>query len=166
MAARSEGWDAFAKFLRMHHDAEDDALWPVLEAELFGERDDVALLDDMKAEHAALDPLLETIESALDRGDPAQAARADLDTRLREHLTHEEESAFPLIDRTLSEEQWMGYGQVAQERLRPDMPTFLAWLLHDSDRKDAVLGLLPEPAQRSYEQDWQPAYAAKDWWAT
>jgi Hemerythrin HHE cation binding domain len=31
MTARSEGWDLFERYLRMHHEAEDDALWPVME---------------------------------------------------------------------------------------------------------------------------------------
>ena len=69
--ARSEGWDRFAKLLHLHHTAEDEALWPVLRNSLVGHPEDLALVDEMEAQHAALDPLLEAIESSLDGGDPA-----------------------------------------------------------------------------------------------
>jgi CDGSH-type Zn-finger protein len=168
MTARSEGWDRFEKFLRIHHDAEDDALWPVMEEALVGDDEGRALIDEMKAEHAALEPLLEAVDDALDRGGFASVAGADLASRLREHMTHEEEAALPVIDRTLNQEQWMEFGEAAFERFRPDVPTFLPWLLQgaDGDRTKAVLGLLPEPVQQTYASEWQPAYAAKSWWGT
>jgi hypothetical protein len=168
MTARSDGWDLFKRFLHAHHVAEDDALWPALREALVGRTEDLALLDEMEAEHAALGPLLETIDDALDRGGSAPAARADLAARLHEHLTHEEDSALPLIDRMLNAEQWMHFGEAASARIGPDMPNFLPWLLDgaDAERTRAILGHLPEPARQTYRNDWQPAYAANDWWAT
>ena len=78
MTARSEGWDFFERFLQAHHVAEDDALWPVVREGVAGRTEDLAILDDMAAEHAALGPLLEAINDALDRGESAPGARADL----------------------------------------------------------------------------------------
>jgi iron-sulfur cluster repair protein YtfE (RIC family) len=168
MTARSEGWDLFKRFLHVHHVAEDEALWPVMRQALIGHTDDVALLDAMEAEHAGLGPLLETIDEALDRGDSAPQARADLAARLREHLSHEEDAALPVIDRTLDEEQWMQFGEASAQKVGPDMPTFLPWLLDGADDESAkaMLDHLPEPAQQTYRNDWQPAYAAMNWWAT
>jgi len=168
MTGRSEGWDLFKKFLHVHHVAEDEALWPVMRQALIGRTDDVALLDDMEAEHAGLEPLLDAIDDALDRGESAPQARTDLAARLQDHLTHEEEAALPVIDRTLYEEQWMQFGEASAAKVGPDMPTFLPWLLDgaDDERTEAILGHLPEPAQRTYRDDWRPTYAAKDWWAT
>jgi hypothetical protein len=168
MTGRSEGWDLFKKFLHVHHVAEDEALWPVMRQTLIGRTDDVALLDEMEAEHARLGPLLEDIDDALDRGDSASVARADLAARLQEHLTHEEDAALPVIDRTLTEEQWTQFGEASAEKVGPDMPTFLPWLLDgaDDERTNALLDHLPEPAQQAYRTEWQPAYAAKNWWAT
>jgi hypothetical protein len=167
MTARSEGWDFFERLLQAHHLAEDDALWPVLRETLTGRNEDLALLDEMEAEHDALGPLLETIDDALDRGDSAPVARADLAARLREHLGHEEEAALPVIDRTLNEEQWMQFGEAAAARIGADMPHFLPWLLDggDAERAREILGSLPEPVQQTYRNEWQPAYAAKRWWA-
>jgi hypothetical protein len=168
MSARSDGWDVFERFLRAHHDAEDDALWPVLREALAGQTEDMSLLDDMEAEHAALAPLLEAIDDALDDGTSAPAARADLAARLGEHLTHEEEEALPVIDRTLDDEQWTQFGEASAARIGPDMPTLVPWVLDGAgaQRTKAVLGSLPEPAQQEYESEWQPAYATKNWWAT
>jgi hypothetical protein len=168
MTARSEGWNLFERFLRAHHDAEDDALWPVLREALIGQTEDLSLLDEMEAEHAALGPLLEAIDDALDGGTSAPEARTDLAARLQEHLTHEEEEALPVIDRTLNDEQWMQFGEASVVRIGPDMPILLPWVLDgaDAERTKAALGSLPEPVQQEYRNEWQPAYAARNWWAT
>jgi len=167
MTARSEGWDRFQRFLHVHHVAEDEALWPVMRQALMGHSDEMALLDAMEAEHAELGPLLETIDDALDRGDSAPVARRDLAVRLRAHLTHEEEAALPVIDRTLDEEQWMQFGEASAGKVGPDMPTFLPWLLDgaDAERTEAILDHLPEPARQAYRNEWLPAHSAKTWWA-
>lgn len=168
MTARSDGWDLFERFLHVHHDAEDDALWPVLRQALIGQTEDLSLVDEMEAEHAALGPLLEAIDDALDGGTSAPDARADLAARLQEHLTHEEDEALPVIDRTLNDEQWMQFGEASVARIGPDMPILLPWVLDgaDAERTKAVLGSLPEPVQQEYRNEWQPAYAARNWWAT
>jgi hypothetical protein len=166
--ARSDGWDLFKRFLHAHHDAEDEALWPVVRQALIARSDDLVLLAEMEAEHAELTPLLDGIDDALDLGDSAPRARADLASRLQQHLTHEEEAALPLIDRTLTEEQWMQFGEASAEKVRAHMPTFLPWLLDgaDGERTEEILGHLPEPVGQSYRVEWQPAYAARNWWAT
>jgi iron-sulfur cluster repair protein YtfE (RIC family) len=166
MEARSDGWDLFETLLQAHHTAEDDALWPVVRDAIGGRADDLVLLDEMAAEHAALGPLLEAIATAAAGGDSAPEAWAELATKLQEHLTHEEEDALPLIDATLSEEQWMSFGQTATERVAPNMPQFLPWLLDgaDDDTAAQVLSRLPELVQQAYRDVWQPAYADKDWW--
>ena len=73
----------------------------------------------------------------------------------------------PVIDRTLNEEQWMQFGEAAAARIGPDMPHFLPWLLDgaDAERTKEILGCLPEPVQQTYRNEWQPAYAAREWWA-
>jgi len=166
MTTWTEGWNRFSKFLHAHHVAEDEALWPVVRDAVGDQPDDVKLLDDMVTEHGALGPLLEAIDAALAHGESAPEARADLAARLQEHLTHEEEAALPVIDRTLTEEQWMSFGEASTARIGVDMPQFLPWLLDgaDTERTKAVLGRLPEPAQQTYRDEWQPAYAANAWW--
>jgi len=83
-------------------------------------------------------------------------------------LMHEENAALPLIDRTLTEEQWMTFGMGAMERFRPDLPLFMPWLLDsaDNDTTAHLLGFIPPPIQQTYRDEWLPAYAARDLWAT
>ena len=166
MEARSDGWDLFASLLHVHHTAEDDALWPLVREAVADRPDDLALLSAMVEEHASIGPLLETIDKALGRGESAPEARTELAERLQQHLEHEERAALPLVDATLSWDQWMQFGQAAAERVGPNMPNYLPWLLDgaDEDTTARVLGVMPEPVQQTYRKEWQPAYAAKDWW--
>jgi hypothetical protein len=168
MDARSEGWDLFERMLHLHHTAEDDLLWPVARDAVAGRPDDLALLDEMAAEHAALAPLLEQLDRDLSDGAAARQVRADFDARVREHLTHEETAALPLIDRTLTADQWMTFGKGAMERFVPDMPRFLPWLLDAAgdDMTARVLAFIPPPVQQSYQEQWRPAYEARDHWET
>jgi hypothetical protein len=168
MDARSEGWDLFERMLHLHHTAEDDLLWPVVRAVVDGKSDELALLDDMTAEHAALAPLLEEIDRTFANGESPAHVRADLDVRLREHLTHEETAALPLVDQTLTPSQWITFGQGAMQRFGPDMARFLPWLLDDADDEmtTAVLEFIPPPVQQSYRQAWKPAYDSRRQWAT
>src|SRR6266496_1336171 len=58
------GWELFKKFLLVHHQSEDDALWPVLRARVAGQPDRGALVDAMEEEHAVIEPLLTAIDAA------------------------------------------------------------------------------------------------------
>lgn len=168
MKRRSDGWNLFETLLHVHHTAEDDALWPAVREAAAGRADDVALLDEMAAEHAVLEPLLEEIAKALAGDGSASPSTAELATKLQEHLTHEEDAALPLIDTTVTEEQWLHFGQTAGQRLGPNMPQYLPWLLDgaDADTTARVLSVIPEPVRQTYRDEWQPGYAAKDWWRT
>jgi iron-sulfur cluster repair protein YtfE (RIC family) len=167
METRTEGWDLFERMLHFHHTVEDDALWPVVRQAVAGRSDALALLDDMVSEHAAIGPLLDDLNAALTRGDSAPPARADLAEGLQHHLKHEEEEALPIIDDALTAEQWMAFGQTANERMQPDMPQFLPWLLDgaDDDTTTGVLRFIPEPVQQEYQNEWRPAFVAADRWA-
>ena len=59
------GWELFKSFLHIHHTAEDVAPWPVMRQALARRPDELALLDAMEAEHAAIDPMLNAIDATL-----------------------------------------------------------------------------------------------------
>src|SRR5262252_9293921 len=65
MLGTAVGWEMFKSYLRVHHTSEDDALWPVMSRELASRPDDLALVDAMETEHAAIDPLLNAIDAAI-----------------------------------------------------------------------------------------------------
>jgi hypothetical protein len=167
LEARNEGWDLFQRMLHVHHGAEDDLLWPVMRAALT-DRDELALLDQMKREHDTLLPLLDRLNRALDHGERATQAQVDLDTLLREHLAHEEHAALPLVDRILAPQQWAAFGKGSTERIGADMRLFVPWLLEsaDDDTTTRVLALIPAPVRQTFWEEWRPAYTAIDRWAT
>jgi hypothetical protein len=169
LSRRTAGWDLFEGMLHFHHTTEDDALWPVVRGEVAGAEGELALLDAMVAEHALIDPLLAAIDEAFGRDDPGRDVGAligELGTTLRDHLDHEERDALPLIDRTLSLEQWIGFGQAAVQALGPDGPRYFPWLLDGADEETTqrVLGVLPEPVRAACRNEWIPAYEEQDLW--
>jgi hypothetical protein len=168
MDARSEGWELFERMLHLHHTAEDDLLWPVARAQVAGRREDIEVFDEMEREHKVIEPLLDELDRSLQNGTADARVRAALDEKLRGHLMHEETAALPLIDRTLSPEQWMAFGMGATQRFLPEMPRYLPWLLDgvDDETTARILAIMPPAVQQSYRDEWQPAYAARDLWTT
>jgi hypothetical protein len=163
----NDGWTLFRHLLHVHHTIEDDLLWPVVRDQVAGRAEDLAVLDRMADEHAAIEPRLETLDRALAEGSPTAPAHHDLQTHLLEHFEHEEGQALPLVDRTLSEEQWMTFGQASARRMGPDMPSYMPWLLEgvDEERAAHLLSVVPPPVRQVYADEWRPAFAAHDRWA-
>jgi Hemerythrin HHE cation binding domain len=166
------GWEMFKTYLRVHHTSEDVALWPVMRQALADRPADLALLDAMEAEHAAIDPLLETIDATLVDRDSGLRLLGDvvdtLVTGLNGHLQHEENDGLALIDATLTDEQWANFGIEHGNRMGIQAaPRYVPWLLDSAgdEKTQLLLARLPEPVRLAYENEWRPAYAAGDIWA-
>lgn len=166
------GWELFNSFLHIHHSAEDVALWPVMRQALTGRPDELALLDAMEAEHAAIDPLLNAIDATLaDRNSAPDVLGGLTDALaavLHGHLKHEEDETLTVIDVTISPAQWQLLTDEHSRLGAGDMPRMTAWVLDGAspERVAAMLGSVPEPVRLAYHNDWRPTYAAVDLWAT
>ena len=164
------GWELFKKFLVVHHQAEDDTLWPALRARVAGRPERLALADALEAEHAVIEPLLTAIDAAAaDQGYGYQRFGDIVDelaTKLTAHLAHEESDGLPLIDASLTPQEWQNFAQNHTERLRGDAATYMPWLLNGASPQtlDAVLGKFPPPLLTAFRQEWSPRYAALDIW--
>lgn len=161
--AAAAGWELFKKALHVHHTTEDDALWPVMREALASRPDDLALLDAMEAEHAAIDPIIEAMDTGTEPlGDLVDA----LTTALSAHLVHEEKEALPLVGATLTSDQFRRFGEVHGSRVGPDAPRVFPWLLDGVEEETAarLLAPLPEPVRAAFENDWRPAYEALTRW--
>jgi hypothetical protein len=164
------GWELFKKFLTVHHQSEDDALWPPLRARVAAHPDRVALADALEAEHAVIEPLLAAIDAAaadLDYGYQRFGDIIDeLSAKLTAHLAHEEADGLPLIDASLTPAEWQHFAQVHGERNLPDAPRYMPWLLAEArpEIRNAVLGKFPPPLLAAYREQWAPAYAALEIW--
>jgi len=167
------GWELFKKFLTVHHRSEDDALWPALRARVAGQPGRVALADALEAEHAAIDPLLTAIDAAAADPDHGYQRFGDivdeLVTKLTGHLAHEEADGLPLIDASLTAQDWQHFAQVHTERIGGDAPMYMPWLLNGASPQtlDAILSKFPPPLLTAFREQWGPSYAAlKIWPAT
>ncbi|MFD6231790.1 hemerythrin domain-containing protein [Streptomyces sp. NPDC060232] len=165
------GWTLFKRALHAHHTAEDEALWPALRRRLARRPQDLALLEAMEAEHAAIDPLIEAIDAALADPEVDQLRLGvltdALTTGLAGHLEHEEDAAVPLIRRALTAEQQGHFGRVHAQLIGLDAPLLLPWLLDGADEPTAqkLLAPLPASVRAAYTAEWAPAYADLDRWS-
>ena len=166
------GWELFKSFPHIHHTAEDVALWPVMRQALTDHPDELALLDAMEAEHAAIDPMLRAIDATLADRNSAPDVLAGLTDALaavlRGHLNHEETETLAVIDATVSPAQWQFLVDEHSRLGAADMPRMTAWVLDGAspEHTAAMLSTVPEPVRLAYRNEWQPAYAAIDLWAT
>ena len=142
--AMAQRWEIFSFALHHHHSGEDAGLWPALleRADVHGK----AVLEAMEAEHAEIDPILESCGAGFAR----LAERADEDARralagrlvaakerLGEHMRHEETEAIALIQQLLTNEEWEAIGEEHFEKnvgFR-DILRLVPWVAHE----------LPEP---------------------
>ena len=164
------GWELFKKFLLVHHQSEDDTLWPALRARVAGQPGRVALADALEAEHAVIEPLLTAIDAAAADPDYGYQRLGDivdeLTTKLTAHLAHEETDGLPLIDVSLTAQEWQRFAQVHTERIRGDAPMYMPWLLNGASPQmlDAILGKFPPPLLTAFREEWGPRYAGLDIW--
>jgi iron-sulfur cluster repair protein YtfE (RIC family) len=164
------GWELFKKFLLVHHQSEDDTLWPTLRTNVAGQPGRVALADALEAEHAVIEPLLTAIDTAAADPDYGYQRLGDivdeLTTKLTAHLAHEETDGLPLIDASLTVREWQRFAQVHTERIRGDAPMYMPWLLNGASPQmlDAILGKFPPPLLTAFREEWGPRYAGLDIW--
>ena len=164
------GWELFKKFLVVHHQTEDDVVWPVLRTHMKDDPDRVAVVDELEAEHSAIEPWFIAIDAALgyqdENGSPLADFVTELATRVTAHLAHEESDGLALIDEFLTPEEWQAFAREHGARLINDASTYVPWLL-DGAGPAAVenfLSTIPPPLAAAYRDQWAPDYAALDLW--
>ncbi|CAG7605852.1 hemerythrin domain-containing protein [Actinacidiphila bryophytorum] len=165
------GWELFKKFLLVHHQTEDDVLWPALRKAVAGNDDQLALADALEEEHGVIEPLLAAVDAAGADPDGGHGRFADivdeLAGQLGAHLTHEEANGLTLIDASLPAEQWQHFAAVHGQRLTPDADTYMPWLLshHGPDELARALEKFPPRFANAFREQWAPAFAARgDLW--
>jgi hypothetical protein len=163
-----EGWETFKRQLQVHHTVEDAWLWPKLEERLAGRPDDLALLAEMEAEHAVIDPQLEAIDAALAAGSGDVAARvAELRTALEQHLAHEEADALPLIQSVMTPKDWAGFrGAMARRQRLSGASEWIPWITDGMPPADARRWLqrMPPPLRLLNRLSWQARYSGRGLW--
>jgi hemerythrin-like domain-containing protein len=158
--ALADRWSRFDRTLHHHHLIEDTAIWPALLRHAADSPEDLATLAAMEAEHEVIDPALTSVRSALadmvahpceDHQRALVIRLTALHQALHEHLRHEETDALPLLQRTMTAEEWEASEEAAKKGypLR-DVPFLVPWVLDD----------LPEAGRHRMLELAGPAYAA------
>ncbi|WP_329172286.1 hemerythrin domain-containing protein [Streptomyces sp. NBC_01477] len=168
-AAFRHGWADFARYLTIHHTAEDNSLWPPIRARVGGDAGRVALLDAMEAEHAVLDPLMDSVGEQLETGDTSRlrATLEELAAALTAHLAHEETEGLPLVDAVLTEQEWDAFGQEQRRTIGlRGAAHFFPWMLEGASPQveQRVLAIVPPPVRFLYRRQWRPRYDRKSPW--
>ncbi|MFF2555274.1 hemerythrin domain-containing protein [Nocardia sp. NPDC058058] len=160
------GWETFLRQLDRHHSTEDAALWPLVRAAA-DDPADLAILDEMEAEHEGIVNLLSKVEYGVANSVPAERLRSDVDAlaaALDTHFTHEEQVALPLIDRTVGGRGWAAFGEEMRKRNGTRAITeYLPWALDDAapESKAKMLGFMPTAVRGLYRFVLEPRYASR-----
>jgi hypothetical protein len=161
------GWENFKAQLLTHHRVEDAWLWPRL-TERVKDPAGLALLKDMEAEHARLDPLLATYDEALASGAPDLAVRArELGEVLGRHLEHEEEEALPLIQAVMTPRDWRAFGRaMARAQGVRGVSNWIPWIVDGMSRSErkGFLARFPAPLRLVNRLVWAPRYRGRHLW--
>jgi hypothetical protein len=163
------GWENFKAQLHLHHTVEDDDLWPRLYRAVGDQPERLAMLEEMEAEHAVLDPMLESVDTALATGDvSALGDRVDaLAGALDGHLRHEENSALPLIQAVLTPKDWKGFG-AAMRRAQglSGAGVYVPWIVDGASAADRkrFFAALPAPLKVVNRLVFEPRYRRMGLW--
>ncbi|KXF85698.1 hemerythrin [Rhodococcus ruber Chol-4] len=159
------GWHGFSRELHHHHRIEDTRIWPLMRRRLADRPDDLAVLDDMEAEHSLIDPTLAALEEAFDDREhgPEQVPHRidDLVELLRSHLAHEERDAFPLIREVITAPEWHALSTAAVKELSySEIAQVGPYVVDGATPEQArlVLSELPVPLRLVHRFWWNPRY--------
>jgi len=162
------GWENFKAQLLLHHSVEDTDLWPRVRRAAAGRPAGLALLDEMEAEHAQIDPLLAAVDDAL-AGSASNLAGhvAELASALEWHLKHEEEAALPLIQSVCTPADWRAFaGAMRRRQGIKGAAIYVPWILDGSapDGQRRFLAALPAPVRVISRLLWEPRYRRRGLW--
>jgi iron-sulfur cluster repair protein YtfE (RIC family) len=166
------GWENFKRQLLLHHTVEDNHLWPRVQEKVAGRARELALLADMEAEHARLDPVLARMEAAL--GEPGAEPAPELATLAAEltdvlvsHLDHEEKSALPLIQDVLTADDWRAFaGKMREAQGIKGAAVYVPWIVDGIPQADRehFFEVMPAPVRVLNRMLWERRYRAQDLW--
>ena len=162
------GWENFKAQLLLHHSVEDTHLWPRVRRATAGRPAGLALLDEMEAEHAQIDPLLAAVDDALAGAASNLAGHvAELASALEWHLRHEEEAALPLIQSVCTPADWRAFaGAMRRRQGIKGAAIYVPWILDGSapDGQRRFLAALPAPVRVISRLLWEPRYRRQGLW--
>jgi hypothetical protein len=157
-AARSY-WGLLSSELHHHHETEDIRLWPLL-----ADRGDAGAAEDlerMEAQHRDAVALLDELDGPEGAFGIDPELVAQLAAIMGQHLDDEEESIFPLIQATMSEEEMASFGQrQLAEMSERQRGFFLPWILSGAPEEPVahMRTVLPPPLVALIDEELMPSF--------
>lgn len=154
-------------FLDVHHGSEDLIVWPILHERAPEANELVSSMETQHQQmHAAIDRAREQAQAWMTS--PGAQERAALHTtlialekELLHHLAVEEQEALPLIQRDMTEDEWMSVGVHSRAGMSQEQLAIALGLIVDNttpDRAELILSAMPPEARAGFEQFGMPAY--------
>jgi hemerythrin-like domain-containing protein len=160
-------YDNVLEFLHVHHQGEDELVYPILESRCASERGLLERIDDQhKLLYQPMDEAWAAIaawRASADVADGQRVAEAidRIDDVLRPHLAEEETQVLPIASKWISPEEW---GQLPAHSLgtfRRDKPWLALGLVMESltdDQRAAMAASMPPELTQLWENEWGPAF--------
>ena len=153
-------------FLEVHHDGEEQLVFPLLIDRAPESRE---LVEVAAGQHTEIVGLMEAASAAVDSwetgGDPhaptAEQSLRDLDTRLSAHLDQEEEQILPLVEQHLTAEEWGKLPGHAMGGFEGDKIWLIMGLIRENfteDQRDMMLSTMPPPARQMWETTGEASF--------
>jgi hypothetical protein len=166
-------WDFIKDQLHHHHQVEDDSLWPLVRPKLSGRGEQLAVLEQMEAQHLSLEPYTNDVDEGFTSfaRSGGQTARKELAQKIEEmhsnlgtHLDDEEQRCFPVIDEVLSEEEFNAFGKATAKAVgMRGSARFFPWIFDGAApvERQAVLTMPPPPVRLMCRSIWEPRYTRR-----
>ncbi len=167
VATVSSFFDNVIEFLRIHHQGEDELIYPVLEARC---PEHLEVISRVEGQHSLLDQPIASSRSAIDswRSDPGPAAAGGLidalsivGDMLGPHLVDEEEHILPLATAYMSPEEWAELTGHSLRLFTGDKPWLALGLVREGlneDQRSQMLAGMPVHLQELWAEEWEPAF--------
>lgn len=166
-AAVASFYENLLDYVRAHHCAEDDVLYPLLEARCVDDRESIQLI---RAQHRLQDDPMSAADVAVsqwgtDRTDDNAAnvvsTLTGLLTVFSPHCRDEESIILPLAKRYVSTEEW--HEMLARERqsYTLDKPWLMMGLTLeqcDEEQRRGLLARMPEARRTQWTTEWSDTY--------
>ncbi|WP_149258427.1 hemerythrin domain-containing protein [Actinomadura sp. K4S16] len=165
------GWENLKEQIRLHQELQDRWLWPRVER-VVARRAERVVLEEMRADHARLAPLVARVDAAMGAGAAGEggdlrAAVRELREALERHLRHEETSALPLAESVLAEAEWQELAAESRGRCEAGTPMFVPWVVDGIGpvERSRFLTSLPKPLRELNRVMWEPRYRKRRLWS-
>lgn len=157
------------EFLHVHHEGEDDLLYPRIVQRC---TEHSTLLEQIDKEHALLNEPMAAARGAIaawaadptpDTGAVVATSLDIVEGTLRPHLRIEEDLVLPIAAAHLSPEEWGELPAHSMQSFSGDKPWLPFGLILeqlDAPQRAAMLSHLPPPVHEAWDGEWSPSFTA------